>query len=114
MRVRSYLTESLLTESMPDGTVQSFLTVLSSLLTQFDSKQSGKRGYNPHALGIYMGALGDLRHDVSSVAHLDTPEAMAKLKKAAGRKFSENFPPLVKLMKKIDAWLAHQEKPSII
>lgn len=33
---------------------------LVSALTQFDARQKGKKGYNPHALGIYFRGLQEV------------------------------------------------------
>lgn len=39
---------------------------LASLLTQYDQKQSTKRGHNPYALGHYLGAVEQWETDPAS------------------------------------------------
>jgi hypothetical protein len=41
---------------------------LDHILTQWDIKQSTKRGYNPFALGIYLERAEDLAKDVAQGA----------------------------------------------
>ena len=45
---------------------------LLSALTQYDAKQSTKRGHNPYALGIYFARLDDIMADIEKGA---TPRA---------------------------------------
>lgn len=42
--------------------------VLVHALTEYDRKQSRKRGYNPHALGIYFQRLDDICADIDAGA----------------------------------------------
>ncbi len=37
-------------------------------LTRYDAKQSGKRGYNPNALGIYFARVDDICADITNGA----------------------------------------------
>lgn len=42
--------------------------ILISAVTQYDRKQSAKRGYNPYALGIYFARVDDIMRDIEAGA----------------------------------------------
>jgi hypothetical protein len=48
--------------------IMDFHSQLDHYLTQWDIKQSTKRGYNPFALGIYLERAADLASDVAQGA----------------------------------------------
>lgn len=54
---------------------------LASLLTQYDQKQSTKRGWNPYGLGHYMGSVESWEND---------PKAIAEPVKTLGKYFTAN------------------------
>jgi hypothetical protein len=39
---------------------------LSNVVTEYDRKQSGKRGYNPYALSMYLGAVNDACNEIET------------------------------------------------
>jgi hypothetical protein len=95
-----------------------FLTILSSLLTQYDqatATREMKRGghVNIYRLGLLMGALGKVRADVAKVVDSDDAEALAKLKASVSDHFEVSFAPVKKLFKQIDTFLASGKLPSI-
>lgn len=109
--------ELALTEAK-NGQVSTFLTILSSHLTQYDraelarEEKRGGRG-NLYRLGHLLGALGEVRKDVSSVTDSAAPEALAKLKASLGKRFNQGFPPVNKLLKQIDAFLTNGRMPMV-
>jgi hypothetical protein len=101
-----------------NGKVGTFLTILSSHLTQYDKKQiagetkRGGRG-NIHRLSLLLGALGKVRDDVKDVEGSDSSEAMEKLKWSLSKRFNDGFPPVTKLVKQIDAFVSSGKLPKI-
>jgi len=101
-----------------NGKVGTFLTILSSHLTQHDKKQiagetkRGGRG-NIHRLSLLLGALGKVRDDVKDVEGSDSSEAMEKLKWSLSKRFNDGFPPVTKLVKQIDAFVSSGKLPKI-
>ena len=100
------------------GTVEAFLRVLSSFLTQQDKRES-KKNPNTYRLSHYMGAVGKVRKDVSKYLKRDDEEAMKALKKAMGGAFSMDLmrkkfslSGVERTSKQIDRWLKDGIYPS--
>jgi hypothetical protein len=97
-----------------DGTVENFLAVLSSKLTQYDERVSRReRMPNIYRLGHYMKALGDVRDKVAGILERSDPEALTALKAVINRHFHD-LPPTNNVLKQIDAWLASGKRPSLV
>lgn len=101
-----------------NGEVSTFLTILSSHLTQYDQaefareEKRGGRG-NIYRLGHLFGALENVEADVASVKDSAAPEALARLKASLGKRFNPGFPPVNKLVKQIDAFLTKGTLPRV-
>lgn len=93
------------------GTVAVFLQVASHELTKYD-KRLQKRQPNMYRLGHYLGALGEVRSDMRGFETRDDEEALKKLKKAFGRRFS-SLPPIDRTVKMIDQFLKSGKYPRI-
>ena len=107
------------TSSLPSATVEMFLHVLGSKLTQQDEKemrQEMKRGGrgNIYRLGLLLEAKGKVEKDVASYLKRDDPDAMRVLEVSLRHNFTSNFPPLKNMLKQIDAWTTRGKKPSLI
>lgn len=100
------------------GTVSVFLTILSSLLTQYDmatSAREEKRGgrSNIYRLGHLFGAMEKIQDALTKVHDSDAPDALNQLKTELGKKFDRDFPPAKKLVKQIDAFLTRGQLPHL-
>jgi len=99
-----------------NGKVSTFLTVFSSILTQYDqllSRNEAKRGrMNIHRLGHYLNALEKIRAAVQGSVNDDSKEAVAKLRAAIDRGFTTGNPG-DKLRKVVDAYLEKGTLPKI-
>jgi hypothetical protein len=105
--------------SLPNATVEMFLRVLVSKLTQQDKKetlQELKRNgrSNIYRLGLLLEASQKVEAEVSEYLKRDDPEAMEALKKSLQKNFNSNFPPLKSMLKQIEAWTTRGKKPSLI
>lgn len=100
-----------------NGKVSTFLTVFSSILTQYDqllSRNEMKRGrVNIYRLGHYLDALDRVRADVQGVLNDDSKEAVAKLRAATVKRFFPNENPGRKMVKVIDDYLDGGKLPKI-
>lgn len=100
-------------------TVDTFLMVLTSKLTQHDMQQMaretkrGGRG-NIYRLGLLFEAQDKVRAECADILNRSDAEAMEQLKKALTRNFTPHFPPLTNLVRQIDAWVTHGRHPSIV
>jgi hypothetical protein len=105
--------------ALPSATVEMFLQVLVSKLTQQDQKEMkremahGGRG-NIYRLGLLLEAKDKVEREVSHFLKRDDPEAMEALKTALQRNFNSNFPPLVNVLKQIDNWVTKNKKPTLV
>lgn len=105
--------------ALPEATVEMFLRVLVSKLTQQDAKEMkqeqahGGSG-NIYRLGLLFKAQEKVRDAVSQYLDRDDPEAMEALKAALQKNFNSNFPPLKNILKQIDNWLTKKKKPSLV
>ena len=101
-----------------NGTVGTFLVILSSHLTQYDQKLMAgetKRGGlgNIYRLGHYLDRLGKISDAVKAEEDSAAPEALAKLKAAILKQFFPDLPPVKKLIKQIDDFLTKGKLPSV-
>lgn len=55
---------------MNDEERQLALCTLRHAVTRYDRRQEGRKGYNPYALGLYMGAVGRVEQDLLAGASL--------------------------------------------
>lgn len=97
--------------ALGDGTVGTFIEVLTSKITQWDKRYNKS---NPYALGNYLGVVQKLRTELSSVLKNDDEPSLTKLKGVMNRKFDPKFPPVKATVKQIDAFLATGKKPSLV
>lgn len=101
-----------------NGKVETFITILSSHLTQYDQAETtrevkrGGRG-NFYRLGHLLGAVGKVRDDLAKVADNEDEASLALLKASITKHFQDTYPPVKKLLKQIDVFLATGKKPSI-
>ena len=104
--------------AMADGSVESFLLVLSGLLTQQDMRDSAREKKRPggqeniYRLGHYMRALSNVRSAMKGRESSSDPKDLEALKAAAAKAFSPEFPPLKALVKAVDSFLATGKAPS--
>lgn len=100
-------------------TVDTFLMVLTSKLTQYDAAQfaretkRGGRG-NIYRMGLLFEAQDKVKADCAKVLERSDPEAMAELKKSLGRRFETDFPPVRNVQRQIDSWVKDGRHPSIV
>lgn len=97
--------------ALPNGTVEMFIEVLSSKLTQWDKRYNKD---NPYALGHYLEAVGRVRDMMRSDLKKDDPEALAKLKRVIDRFLEPQFGPVKTTKKQIDKFLEKGTKPSLV
>lgn len=91
--------------------VSTFITILSSLLTQYDAKQ---KHYNPYRLGLLLGALHKVEEKVKGLKDEDSPEALDTLVSALHDHFNvDAMPPTKKLVKMIDEWKSSKKLPKL-
>jgi hypothetical protein len=100
------------------GTVENFIMVMSSKLTQYDqrlSKGEMKRGGMPniYRLGHFFKALDHVKTDTRSIAKSDKQADLEKLMASLGRRFTD-FPPRRAVLKQIDQFIATGKKPSLV
>jgi hypothetical protein len=88
-------------------TVEKYLLVLSSKLTQYDMKESAKEmrrgGMNIYRLGHLLKAAKSVENDVKALARREDPEAMAKLQQSLSRHFEDGFSPARAVKRQIAA-----------
>lgn len=104
--------------STPPPTVNTFLLVLTSKLTQYDMAQTARemkhgRG-NIYRLGILFETQDKVRKDVSTVLEHSDAAAMRQLKESLGKRFASDFSPVRNVVKQIDSWLNDGRRPSIV
>jgi hypothetical protein len=98
--------------AMANATVETFLEIMVSYLTQQDEKEDRKFPSSSR-LALFLQALEEVRHEVRAYLKDDSAEAMAALKKSVAKNYVSNFPPSKKLFKQIDAWLTNQKIPTL-
>jgi len=115
---RKTLLAGLKVASLPDGTVGTFLLVLSSKLTQYDQRATKKDG-NIYRLSLLFAALQKAGKRVAKLKDEDSPEALQALKDALLREFTKDLrgrpdlPPVANVFKQIDAFLSSGKLPSL-
>lgn len=90
-------------------TVEAFLFMLTSRLTQYDMRLSMKDG-NIYRLGLLFAALEKVRKDVQDVAKSQEPQALEKLKQSLNTRF-KTLKPVDRTIRDIDAFLATGKTP---
>ena len=105
--------------SLPNATVEMFLQVLTSKLTQQDQKEikreqaHGGRG-NIYRLGLMFEASEKVEHDVAQYLKRDDEEALGAMKASLQKHFHATYPPIANVLRQIDNWLLKKKKPSLI
>jgi hypothetical protein len=102
-----------------EGTVEKFLLVLSSKLTQHDQreeKRDMKRGgrVNIYRLGHLLGALERTRERVKEVESRSDDYSLDLLRKAMNREFTPGFSPVMNVERQIANWIATKKEPTLI
>ena len=114
--------EESLTEGLPSGTVEMFLTVLTSAIVQWDKSQGDKYRktmgsnrpsyYNPNALFIMLNAAQEVRDEMKDVLQSDSAEALTRLKNSITRHVTTTRWRDA-ILKKIDAFVSSCKTPSL-
>lgn len=100
-------------------TVNNFVAMLQSTLTQYDQKLSAReRSPNIYRLGHLLGAAEQVVSDLAK-AGLDGSEIMSDeiaevMYKSLGRRFEPDFFPIKKVTKQIHEFLTKGKNPSLI
>jgi len=87
--------------------VHRFFFVLVSKLSQYDEKQSRTRHWNPHALGIYMIRVQEMR------AELGDTDNLAAFRDCLVRSFDPKMPPVANVLKQLTAYMLNGKLPKI-
>ncbi len=92
---------------MTECTVEKYVAVLVSKVTQFDQKLSAKEEArhgraNIYRLGHYLKATQKVERAVASVKHRSDLNAILKLLDAVGDAFEHDFPPARNLARQIE------------
>jgi len=103
--------------ALGQATVEAFLMVASSKLTQYDAKLQAKRP-NMYRLGHYLEALDKVRGDVRPFLKRDDPEALDALRKALLTRFTSSggkasLPPINAVLRQISDYLDSGKMPSL-
>jgi len=103
--------------ALGQATVEAFLAVASSKLTQYDAKLQAKQP-NMYRLGHYLEALNKVRADVRSFLKRDDPEALDALRKALLTRFTSSggkasLPPINAVLRQISDYLDSGKMPSL-
>ena len=85
-------------------TVNSFLHILLSHLTQYDMKLSAKDG-NIHRLAHFLGAANKVALDMEGKLESQQKEDLEALKASMSKRFTDGFPPLKRTLRAIDLFL---------
>ncbi|NBR00428.1 MAG: hypothetical protein EBT79_10715 [Actinobacteria bacterium] len=114
---RMATTDRSMVAAMADGSVGSFLTVFSGLLTQQDMRESAREQKRPggrvniYRLGHYLKALDAVRASVKGLESSADPKDLEALKAAASKAFLPDFPPLKALIRAVDNTIATGKPP---
>ncbi len=95
------------------GSVEHFLQVLISKLTQYDKRQMRGKYYNPNALALYFDASEKVRAALAGSWDSSEEADLLKLKKALSRFFTGDFSPAKAVKKQIDQFLSKGTRPSL-
>lgn len=96
---------------LPNATVEMFIQVLVSKLTQWDKRYNKS---NPYALGHFLEAAERVRKMMSADLKKDDPASLEKLKKAVDRAFDPTFSPVRAMKKQVDQFLEKGAMPSLV
>ena len=103
---------------MTGATVECFLMVLTSKLTQYDMRETRRElkrgGGNIYRLGLLFEALERVRSAVDKYLQRDDREAMQALRAAMLSHFTPEFSPVRNVEKQIDRWLLQGKPPSLV
>lgn len=91
-------------------TVNSFLHILLSHLTQYDMKMSAKDG-NVYRLGHLLGAAGKVAKDMEGKLESQDEEDLDLLKQSLSKRFTEGFRPVMRTIKAIDDFINDNKLP---
>lgn len=116
--LKALVTEArLLVEALPSGTVETFLHVLTSKITQYDQnigRREAKKGrLNIYRLGHLLAAKQNVADAVKDVLYKEDAESLGLLKKAILKHFSSNLPPAKAVLKQIDAFISDKVLPTL-
>lgn len=95
------------------GTVDTFLTVLKSKLTQYDKSASSRRGYNPHAMALYLEAAQDVESDVAHVKYKDDADSIKLFIRSVMKHFDPVFPPIKNVLSQAQAFVSSGTLPRL-
>jgi hypothetical protein len=100
------------------GTVEMFLVLASSKLTQYDKKLQVKQP-NLYRLGHYLEALNKVRKAMTPLLNDASPDALEKLKSAFLKFFTStgktpDLAPIKAVFKQIDDFIATGRPPSLV
>jgi hypothetical protein len=103
---------------MKTATVESFLALLTSKLTQYDNRcisREIKTGgmWNHYRLSIFIGAQEKVKEDCKDILNKEDKESLNKLKEAMGKRFEVGFSPVNNVNKQIDKWINEGKYPNI-
>jgi len=93
--------------SLPNGTVGTFLLVLTSKITQWDAKYGG-----PYSLGLMLEAANRVRDEVVNQIDSDRPDDLRKLQHA----IQDNFSPMRwrdSVLKQIEEYITKGKLPTL-
>lgn len=118
MSLHALVTEARsLVEALPSGTVEMFLHVLTSKLTQYDQqlgrREAQKGRVNIYRLGHYLKAKQTIEDGVQDILHKDDGESLNRLKQAIAKNFDAGLPPVKAVLKQIDKFAADGKLPSL-
>lgn len=107
------------TTSTHTPTIENWLFVLRSKLTQYDmatSKREAARGrVNIYRLGHLLGAATKVQEDLTKMLNRDDPEALRRLRASIQKRFIvSDMPPAKNVLKQLDAYEQTGKHPSIL
>lgn len=94
------------------ATVDLFLMILSSELTQYD-KRLQSREPNIYRLGHFFKAADRAKERLKGKGDSDDPADLELLKKALTKSFAADFPPVRRVIKKIDEYVEQGLEPML-
>jgi len=105
--------------TLPNATVEMFLQVLVSKLTQQDAKEYASEtrrggGGNIYRMGLLLEAAHKVEEDVTPYLKRDEPEAMNALIVSILHNFHSTYPPIKNVLKQIGNWTEKGKLPSLV
>lgn len=99
-------------------TVETFLMVLTSKLTQYDSAQcarESKRGRpNIYRLGLLFEAQDRVRKDCEDCLGSNDPDSLERFRQSLRTRFTVPFAPATWVERQLDNWITKGAQPRII